>query len=280
MMRIQPLPPLVSGRTAELILRGELEVSLDLGLSVVNIEYDGMLVYLPGGNQISHEDLELIRKRGNSVFFIDENGIFQVAVSTDHYYKLTTTEGAPTLEIDGIRMHRTKDTTPDEDTRKKLKALKITGGRILDTCNGLGYTAIEAAKLGAEYVVTVERSIPVLMMSRLNPWSSRLYSDDRIHILVGDSFWLVESFPNGFYDYVVHDPPRLTHAGELYSLEFYHRIARVLRIGGSLFHYTGEPGLKYRRRDVRRGVMDRLRAAGFSDLRYIPDALGVVGVKN
>lgn len=279
-MRIQPLPPLLSSRTAELILRGELEVSLDLGLSVVKIEYDGVMAYLPGGNQISHEDLELILKRGDSVFFIDEKGIFQVAISSDHYYKLSTTDGAPTLEIDGIRMHRTKGVTPDEDTRKKLEVLKVTGGRVLDTCNGLGYTAIEASRLGAEFVVTVERSIPVLMMSRLNPWSRRLYMDDRIHLLVGDSFWLVESFPNSFYDYVIHDPPRLTHAGELYSLEFYHKIARVLRIGGSLFHYTGEPGKKYRGRDVRRGVMERLRAAGFSDLRYFPDALGIVCVKN
>jgi len=279
-MDFTSVPPLLSKRTAELILNGDQRVSLDLGLSNVNVEYDGIVAYLPDGIQVSREDLELIRKRGSSIFFVGKEGVFQVAVSTNHYYKLTATERAPTLEIDGIRMHRTKDTTPDEDTQTKLQALGLKGGRVLDTCNGLGYTAIQAARLGAESVVTVERNIPVLMVSQLNPWSRRLYTDDRIHLIVGDSFLQVNSFPDHFYDYVIHDPPRLTHAGELYSLEFYRRLNRVIRVGGGLFHYTGNPGGKYRKRDVRKGVMNRLRNAGFSRLRYIPEALGVVGVKS
>ena len=279
-MSLKPLPPLLTGKTAEMILDGESVVSLDLGRSVADVEYDGKEVYLPDGISVSREELELIRKRGDSVFFVGAEGVFQVAVSTNHYYKLVATGGAPTLEIDGIRMHRTKDTTPDEDTHVKLQALGLKGDRVLDTCNGLGYTAIGAARLGAEFVVTVERSPPVLLVSRMNPWSRRLYTDSRIHLMLGDSFELVNSFPEGVFDYVVHDPPRLTHAGELYGLEFYCRLARVMKSGSGLFHYTGEPGGKYRRRDVQRGVIRRLRKAGFSDLRYIPDALGVVGVKS
>jgi len=280
MMSLKSLPPLLTGRTAEMILNGDQRISLDLGFSSVNIEYDGVVANLREGSQVSREDLELIRKRGSSVFFVGEEGVFQVAVSTNHYYKLVATERAPTLEIDGIRMHRTKDTTPDEDTRTKLQALGLKGGKVLDTCNGLGYTAIEASRLGAEMVVTVERSPPVLLVSRLNPWSRGLYTDDRIHLMIGDSYLLVESFPDRFYDYVIHDPPRLTHAGELYGLEFYRRLARVIRVGGGLFHYTGKPGGKYRRRNVQKGVISRLRKAGFSGLRYVPEALGVVGVKN
>ena len=279
-MSLKHLPPLLTGKTAELILNGEQRISLDLGLSSVDVEYDGSEAHLTIGLQVSREDLELISKRGDSVFFVGEEGVFQVAVSTNHYYKLVATGGAPTLEIDGIRMHRTKDTTPDMDTHEKLHSLGLVGGRVLDTCNGLGYTAIESVKLGAEFVVTVERSPPVLLVSRMNPWSRSLYTDYRIHLMLGDSFELVNSFPEGIFDYVVHDPPRLTHAGELYGLEFYRRLARVMKSGGGLFHYTGEPGGKYRKRDVQRGVIRRLREAGFSDLHYVPVALGVVGVKS
>jgi len=279
-MSPKPLPPLLTGKTAEMILGGDKRISLDLGLSSVDIEYDGAEMYLPDGFRVSHEDLEIISKRGSSVFFVDTKGVFQVAVSTNHYYKLIATEGAPTLEIDGIRMHRTKDTTPDEDTRTKLHSLGFTGGRVLDTCNGLGYTAIESARLGAEFVVTVERSSPVLLVSRMNPWSRELYTDSRIHLMLGDSFELVNSFPDNVFNYVIHDPPRLTLAGELYGLEFYRRLARVMKSGGGLFHYTGEPGGKYRRRDVQKGVIRRLRKAGFSGLHYVPEALGVLGVKS
>ena len=120
-MDFTSVPPLLSKRTAEMILNGDQRVSLDLGLSNVNVEYDGIVAYLPDGIQVSRKDLELIRKRGSSIFFVGKEGVFQVAVSTNHYYKLTATERAPTLEIDGIRMHRTKDTTPDEDTQTKLQ---------------------------------------------------------------------------------------------------------------------------------------------------------------
>ena len=71
------------------------------------------------------------------------------ATSGKHFYKLAKTGGAPTLEIDGIRMHRTKDTTPDRMRWKKSKILGLRHGKVLDTCMGLGYTAIQADEYGA-----------------------------------------------------------------------------------------------------------------------------------
>ncbi len=69
-------------------------------------------------------------------------------------------------------------------------------------------------------------------------------------------------------------PPRFALAGELYSLTFYRELFRVLRRGGVLFHYVGAPGSKYRGKDLQKGVMERLKEAGFEEMR-VNEALGV-----
>jgi uncharacterized protein len=65
-------------------------------------------------------------------------------------------------------------------------------------------------------------------------------------------------------DALLHDPPRFGIAGELYSQAFYDQLARVLRRGGRLFHYTGSPNKLTSGRDVPREVATRLEKAGFS----------------
>ena len=68
----------------------------------------------------------------------------------------------------------------------------------------------------------------------------------------------------GSFDAVLHDPPRLGIAGELYSLLFYDQLARVLKRKGKLFHYTGAPNKLTSGRDVPGEVARRLRRAGFA----------------
>ena len=222
------------------------------------------------------ENLEEISGRGDAAFFVDGGSVFQAAVSDGGFLKLLPTAGAPTLEIDGVRMHRTVGTTPDVDARVKLDALGVKGGRILDTCTGLGYTVLEALRRGGELVVSVERRAGVLRLAGLNPWSAGLFDDGRVSLVLGDSGGLVAVLPEGFFDYVVHDPPRFSHAGHLYAGAFYGQLFRVLRPGGRLFHYTGEPGSRRRRVDLKRGVMERLRRAGFVGVSWVKEALGVV----
>lgn len=274
-----PIPPLLTGVAAERILEGDSSVSLDLGLSRVDVLVEEGRARLPDGSVVGFADLEKIRERGDAVFFPRDGGLFQVAISDGHFYKLVPTEGAPTLEIDGIRMHRTRGTTPEADAREKIEALGIRGGRVFDTCAGLGYTALAALGWGADLVVSVELRHEVLRIAGMNPWSRGLFSDGRVYLLVGDSFDLVGALPEGFFDHVVHDPPRFARAGHLYGAEFYARMHRVMRDGGRLFHYTGEPGSRHRRIDLRRGVMRRLGEAGFRRLMYDAGTLGVVGEK-
>ena len=78
------------------------------------------------------------------------------------------------------------------------------------------------------------------------------------------------------YDAALHDPPRFGIAGELYSRDFYDQLARVLRRGARLFHYTGSPNRLTSGRDVPREVARRLQAAGF---RAEPALDGVLAVR-
>ena len=268
------LPPMLTFKEAKHILDGKTSVSLDLGLSKTDIfqTKDG---YFLGKNEIIDPvSLEKIAKNERSVYFVDQKTVYMAATSGKHFYKLSPTTGAPTLEIDGIRMHRTKGTTPDKDTRDKLKMLCLSSGTVLDTCMGLGYTAIEAQRRGADNVVTVEYDPNVLLMSRINPWSSNLFSSGAIHKVIGDSFNVVDAFPSQFFDYIIHDPPRHSSAGHLYGQEFYNKLAGVIKPGGRMFHYTGKPGSRYRKVNIHIGVRKRLRIAGFRDIEYHPVVMG------
>lgn len=274
--RIGSRRPILTSVTARRLLDKEEQVSFDLGLSESEVELSGAGVVLPDREVVSWEDLEEISGRGDAAFFVEGGAVFQAAVSDGGFLKLLPTAGAPTLEIDGVRMHRTVGTTPEVDARVKLDALGVDGGRVLDTCTGLGYTVLEALRRGGEFVVSVERRAGVLRLAGLNPWSAGLFDDGRVSLVLGDSGGLVGGFPGGFFDYVVHDPPRFSHAGHLYSGEFYRQLFRVLRPGGRLFHYTGMPGSRRRRVDLKRGVTDRLRGVGFVGVRWVGEALGVV----
>ena len=86
----------------------------------------------------------------------------------------------------GFPMHRIKGIDPQEDTRRKIRAIAPVIGRALDTATGLGYTAIEAAKTASE-VVTIELDPIVLEVARRNPWSQPLFTDLRIQQKIGNA---------------------------------------------------------------------------------------------
>jgi len=268
------LPPILTSENSRLILGGAALVSLDLGLSESRVELQGEVVLLPTGDKVSIEDLRRIAGKEDAAFFPDSGRLYQVAISDEHYYKLVPTSGAPTLEIDGIRMHRTKDTTPDRDASGKLEALGGSAGRVLDTCAGLGYTGGAALDRGAEAVVSVEVSAQVLRIAQMNPWSRSLF-DDGVSLILGDCYGVLDALPEGFFDYVIHDPPRLSLAGSLYGEDFYRKLFRVTAQGGRLFHYVGEPGSRHRGIDLQRGVTRRLGAVGFRKIMYHDDVMGL-----
>ncbi|NOZ22204.1 MAG: methyltransferase domain-containing protein [Planctomycetes bacterium] len=272
---------LCTSEDAERLLQADVEstvtISFDLNLSTAAVEILPDGIRLSDGRTVDRSDLETMARRKKRVFALTPDGPQALEIARDHYAKLSPTAGAPTLEIDGVQMHRTKDIDPFEDSRLKVEGTVRRGDTVLDTCGGLGYTAIWAARKGAERVVSVEVYDSVRELRAENPWSRELYQPP-IEMVDGDAFEVVRSMDDASFDAVIHDPPRFSLAGELYSGEFYCHLFRILKRGGRLFHYTGAPHSRSGRRDVPAEVQRRLQAAGFRT-RLEPEKLGIAGRK-
>ena len=273
----------LTSKIAKMILdtqSNEIFLNLDLNKTDkkerITIDRDRGIAKFPEGD-VSFDILKKIAKDEGHIYFIKDGEVFKAAISNNGYYKLVPTI-PPTIEINGIRMHRTKDINPYEDTLNKINAVKVKKGeRVLDTCMGLGYTAIEAYRRGAE-VITIEKNPNVLELAKINPYSEDLFKGG-IKVILGDAFDVIKGFKDEEFDVVIHDPPRFSLAGHLYSEEFYKEIFRVLKPGGRLFHYVGNPGKRYRGKDLQKGVMERLRKVGFINVKRVEEALGVVAIK-
>ena len=228
----------------------------------------------------SSEALEAAGERGVALV-LPGGRVERAEVRGRGYYRLVATRpgGYPTLEINGIHMHRVWGTDPRLDTIAKIRAARIRRGhRVLDTCMGLGYTAIHSVLAGARLVVTVEVDPSVVELARANPWSWGLGRPEIVTVR-GDAVEIIRGLEPESFDRIIHDPPRIgPSTGDLYGREFYRSLYRLLRHGGILFHYTGEPGRKHGRNFPGR-VASRLREAGFARAWYDKRAQGVVAVK-
>lgn len=271
------LTSVVAGKLLAALDAGERSalVSLDLGLSSQRIQLskDGAAV---GRTRLGRSALTDIVHEERKCFELVNGELRSVGVfseTTGWYRSLLPTTDAPTTVVAGFAMHRIAGTTPMADTRAKVAALGRPRGRTLDTATGLGYTAIELAKTSLE-VVTVECDPAAIALARRNPWSAELFASDRVRLLLGDVAELIAEFAAGEFAAVLHDPPTVALAGELYSLGFYRQLRRVLKVGGRLFHYVGDAQSKAGERATR-GVMRRLAAAGFQNIRRHRRAFGV-----
>ena len=254
--------------------------SLDLGLTTCEVALTAQGVALPGGCTLPWEGIEAVAANELTCFEVQGTQVIPIqrfSEEMNRFYSLMPTGRAPTLLVSGIPMHRTQGTDPHRDTLSKVQTIAPLVGRVLDTCTGLGYTAIQAART-AEQVVTVELDPAVLEVARLNPWSAALFGDPRIVQVVGDACDVVEGQEDARFSRIVHDPPTFSLAGDLYSGAFYRELWRVLRRGGRLFHYIGDLDSRSGR-GVARGVVRRLQEAGFSQIVRKPGAFGVVAYK-
>lgn len=253
-------------------------VSPDLGLTMGHPRLNDKGVSFARARTLSWQEVQEIAHSEKRCFLIPQDGPMReiriFSGSTGWVRSLYPTASAPTMTVSGIPMHRIKNTDPMSDTRAKIRALGKIKGRVLDTATGLGYTAIEASK-EAMQVITVEIDPAAIEVARLNPWSAGLFRSNKIEQHIADISEIIADFSAGHFQGIVHDPPTIQFAGELYSLEFYQQLRRVLARGGTLFHYVGDPksgqGIK-----VTEGVIRRLHSAGFAKVERHPDAFGVV----
>jgi predicted methyltransferase len=233
------------------------ECSLDLDRSTTTVEV-GINGWIWQGQRFPY--LEACKDR-TIYHWVDES--FQpVARFATSLIKLVPTEwGPPTFEIDGIKMLPTAQGSPYADAGRKVGLIQPRGKVILDTCGGLGYFAAWCLLGRARQVLSYENNPDVIWLRSLNPWSPE--AGGGLTLTQGDIAEQIATLPSGSVDAILHDPPRFSIAGELYSQVFYDHLARVLKRKGKLFHYTGAPNKLTSGRDVPNEVAKRLRHAGF-----------------
>jgi uncharacterized protein len=261
----------------------ELAVSLDLNRTTtpITLRPDGLP--LPDGQLLGWDELEAIASQENGCFVVQGNRAVKISrfsEATQRAYSLYPTASAPTMLVSGITMHRIVDSDPHRDTLEKIKAVGKLGGEVLDTTMGLGYTAIQAAlKEGTTAVQTIELDTAVVEICRLNPWSQQLFTHPKIHRHLGHCWDVIEElFPDNRFSGIIHDPPMLNMAGELYSADFYRELHRILKHNGRLFHYIGNPDSKSGA-NITRGTIKRLQEVGFRRITPQPRAFGVLAIK-
>ncbi len=237
----------------------------DIALSADHWQWNGSDYPYPG------------KLKERTLYYWDGEAFIAVSRYGRALYKLVPTDwGAPTFEIDGIKMLPTAKVSPFEDARTKVALIDPRGKRVLDTCGGLGYFAACCLDAGAAAIASFEKNEDVLWLRTLNPWSpDPAASGGRLSLTHADVAQAVAEMPDAAFDAALHDPPRFGIAGELYARSFYDQLARVLRPGARLFHYTGSPNKLTSGRDVPGEVAKRLAAAGFRAERALDGVLAI-----
>lgn len=210
------------------------------------------------------------QKKNMIQFFSDETGLL---------YQLYPTSTIPTLKISGVPMHRHVKITPDIDTKLKIESAKPFGN-VLDTCMGLGYTAIYSAKLPqVKKVTTIEKDKNVIKIAKMNESSKDLFDNPKIEVINADSNEKTQDFKNETFDAIIHDPPTFTFAVELYQPKFYKEVFRILKHGGRLWHYAPNPGKMKDKKPFHAKIERRLKEAGFKNVIYDEKSNGVIARK-
>lgn len=251
-----------------------IRLSTDLNLTEWDVPLGNQCLVLDDDNRLSLGDLKKIAKKKQRIYLCRLGEMQPLEDRSSGYYKLAPTAGAPLLEISGVKMHISKGTDPFASASEMAQQAVRQGDRVLDCCSGLGYAAIAAHRLGAREVLSIELSKQVMGLREQNPWSDDLGQKGIVQVQ-GSSYELIGTMPETSFDSVIHDPPRFSLAGELYSEEFYRQIFRVLRRDGRLFHYTGNPHVVKKGGSFVDGVIRRLKAVGFKNVEKVEHLMGV-----
>src|SRR6187431_3128742 len=146
---------------------GTVECSLDLDCTRVRVQVDED-GWTAEGRRFPYLD----RCNERTIYYWTGTEFQPAARFTTALIKLVPTEwGAPTFEIDGIKMLPTAQVSPYEDARHKVALIRPRGKVILDTCGGLGYFAACCLEGEAAQILSYEKSADVLWLRGMNPWS-------------------------------------------------------------------------------------------------------------
>ncbi|MBN2482910.1 MAG: methyltransferase domain-containing protein [Candidatus Omnitrophica bacterium] len=241
-------------------------VTVDFGMKTVTVKREKDRILFSSGARIPIT----LKLKDKFCYLIEKTDLVPCAFyseETCRFYKLIPTKDLPSIAIGSTPMHSITRVSPAEDTERKLTLIRPQG-RVLDTCMGLGYTAIGAARSSAE-VITFEKDPNVIILAKWNPHSHALFTDKKIKIVKKDISQEISRFPHGHFDCIIHDPPTFTIAPELFGDRFYKELYRVLKPKGELYHYL--PLYRIRQGyDFPSKIKGRLKKTGFTIIRFLP----------
>lgn len=245
-------------------------LKVDFGFSDVSVCIGKENIVFSGACTISLKE----KIKDNFCYLIKDNKIEPLAYfseTTNRFYKLTPTNDWPTVSIGSVPMHRL--ISPKNDSRNKISLLKPQG-IVLDTCMGLGYTAILASKHAVK-VITFEKDDNIYVLAKLNPVSAELFSSKNIEVRKEDVASAIKNFSNDYFDCITHDPPTFKLAPELFAPSFYNELYRVLKRSGRIFHYT--PLYKISQGyDFPSKIQKNLKSAGFKVVEFSLEKGGIL----
>ena len=217
--------------------------------------------------------------KDRTIYYWDGEEFAPVSRFSGSLIKLVPTEwGAPTFEIDGIKMLPTSKESPFDDARRKVALIEPRGKLVLDTCGGLGYFAACCLEAGVAAIQSFEKNADVLWLRTLNPWSpdpeaaasgGRLQLDPRRRV-AGD-----HPDCRRLGGCLAARPAALRHRRRTVFAGLLRPAGARAARGGRLFHYTGSPNKLTSGRDVPREVATRLEKAGFKAQLALDGVLAV-----
>ena len=165
---------IITKKEAEIVLKslpGDLMISLDLGKSLSNIKIKENSAVI-GTEEIGFDELKKIKE--GACYAVENSSIKKIAFfseDTNFYYKLVPTQDWPTFTLSSTPMHMHTKTSPKRNAESIVGLADIRNCYVLDTCCGLGYTAIISSKK-AKKVFTFEKDKNVLAIAMVNPYSN------------------------------------------------------------------------------------------------------------
>ncbi len=260
---------------------GQTSVSLsfDLGKTFQTVELTGEFAVI-GDEKLKLAPLKKVKD--DACYVLESEDLKKIEFfgeDTNLYYKLKPTKDWPTVMLSSVPMHRFRHFSPKEDTITKIKEIEPLRGNILDTCCGLGYTATSAANGAAvEKVMAFERDKNMFRVCEYNPYSQGLFDNKKIEIKNESVFEGIKSLESNYFDRIIHDPPTVSFAPELYTDEFYAELNRVLKRRGVLYHYCPNPG-KTKGKEFWRTIEKMLERNKFVDIKYHEKSSGIRAIK-
>lgn len=278
--------PILTIKEAEQILTAKskkintLYLSLDLGLTQSKVKIKKNFIWVNDEQQLPLSALKKIKEGAG--YIIVKNELRQISFFSDEtkkYYKLIPAKDWPTVALSSTPMHRHTNISPKEDTLTKINEISPLQGKVLDTCCGLGYTAIMSAReLKVSSVDTFERDENILRIAEFNPYSQELFkSQAESKIILHREKNIAEEifkFLSNYFDRIIHDPPTFKYSPELYTVQFYGQLYRVLKKGGILYHYAPHPH-KTKGVLLYPKIIKKLKEAGFKNVVYHEFSSGI-----